>query len=305
MRRVSAAVILVWLPLVVPVVGRVAWSDRLPDPIATHWGPGGGADRFSSFQALFAVTLLVGALCGGIALVAAARLRSTPGFRFAVTAAGATAGGTAGAFVATAQMNLADPADPRLSWWLVLFVVGLAWGLVVRQVAGPSPATGSAPESAEPLPLGPDERAAFATTLSSPLLTGAAALTGAVVLALALTVSPGLWVVLLVPLAVTLCFARIRVTVDRRGLRLVAALIGLPLKRIPLARIEAAQTATIEPGAWGGWGYRILPGRSALVLRRGPGLVLHLDGGRQFAVTLDRPEVPAGLLAALGTRSKG
>ena len=305
MRRVSAAVILVCLPMVVTVTGGLAWSDRLPDRIATHWGPGGTPDRFSSFTAFFVAALVAGAVCGAVAVVAAARMRGTAGFRFAVTGAGTVAGGTAGAFAATAQVNLADPTDPRLDWRLALFLVGLAWGLVVQQVAGPSPATGPAPESAEPLPLGPSERAAFATTLTSPLLTGTAAFTGAVVLALALTVSPGLWIVLLVPLAVTVCFARIRVTVDRRGLRLVAALIGLPLKRIPLARIEAAQTATIEPTAWGGWGYRVMPGRSALVLRRGPGLVLHLDGGWQFAVTLDRPEVPAGLLATLGTRPKG
>lgn len=49
-----------------------------------------------------------------------------------------------------------------------------------------------------------------------------------------------------------------------------------------------------------GWlGYRVAPGRSALVLHAGPGLVIERRNGNLFAVTLTDPETPAGLLTAL------
>jgi hypothetical protein len=87
--------------------------------------------------------------------------------------------------------------------------------------------------------------------------------------------------------------------VDRRGLRLTSAVAGVPLKRIPLTDIISAAAEQIDPADWGGWGYRVAPGRSALVLRAGPGLVLRLRDGRRFAITVDRPQNPATLVAAL------
>ena len=43
----------------------------------------------------------------------------------------------------------------------------------------------------------------------------------------------------------------------------------------------------------------MLPGRSALVLRGGPGMVVDLVDGRRFAVTLDDPAEPVAILNAL------
>ena len=54
---------------------------------------------------------------------------------------------------------------------------------------------------------------------------------------------------------------------------------------------------------WGGWGYRIMPDRSAVVLRSGPGLVVTSTSGKQFAITIDDPEEPAALLQALAARA--
>ena len=72
-----------------------------------------------------------------------------------------------------------------------------------------------------------------------------------------------------------------------------------------LVRIAGVEVAEIDPLEWGGWGYRVTPGRSALVLRRGPGLVIHQSDGRRFAVTLDDPRTPAALLTALQSRARG
>ncbi|WKK72296.1 hypothetical protein Q0F99_04705 [Rathayibacter oskolensis] len=101
---------------------------------------------------------------------------------------------------------------------------------------------------------------------------------------------------------VTLGFARLRVTADRRGLRVVSRVLGIPLRRIPLADIASASTAQLRPSEWGGWGYRIMPGRSALILGAGPGLVITTANQREFAISLRDPETPAALLEALRVR---
>lgn len=64
---------------------------------------------------------------------------------------------------------------------------------------------------------------------------------------------------------------------------------GLPRRVIPLAQIREVAAAQIEPTEWGGWGYRWIPWAhaSAAVIRRGPGIVLGLEDGRRFAVTVD------------------
>jgi hypothetical protein len=101
---------------------------------------------------------------------------------------------------------------------------------------------------------------------------------------------------------VVLGFTRLRVTADRRGLRVVSRVLGIPLRRIPLESIASVGTADLRPAEWGGWGYRMLPGRSALILNAGPGLVVRTTREREFAISLRDPATPAALLEALRTR---
>lgn len=96
-------------------------------------------------------------------------------------------------------------------------------------------------------------------------------------------------------------FASIRCTADVRGLR-VCLLGRVPIKRIRLDQMASVSAESIDPMQWGGWGYRVMPGRSALVLRSGPGLVVQMTDGRRFAVTLPDPDTPAALLNALRAR---
>jgi len=53
-----------------------------------------------------------------------------------------------------------------------------------------------------------------------------------------------------------------------------------------------ALVLSLRPSEWGGWGYRIMPGRSAIVLRSGPGLVVTTTSGTQFAISLADPQTP-------------
>lgn len=102
-------------------------------------------------------------------------------------------------------------------------------------------------------------------------------------------------------------FTRIRVSVDGRGLLVTLPLLfGMRVKSIPLSRVETVSADhDLRPAQWGGWGYRVMPGRSAIVLRRGPALVIGTTADKYFAVTLDDPETPAVLLATLTAGEAG
>jgi hypothetical protein len=288
------AAALVWLPAVALAVAWSAWSARLPGRIVTHWDADGRPDGLSDITAFSLVLLGVAGAAGAAAVLAAQRARSA---RWSLAAAGAVAGGAAGLWAVCATAAL---ADSRVGWRILWFVAGPAWGAVVAIVAGRDPA-GARPAgpATEPMALAPGERAVFATTLRSPMILSVTGVAAVLVAALAATVVPVLWPVLAVPVVSGLLLGEVRVTADRRGVRLTAGLLGVPVRRIPLADITAASAEHIDPVAWGGWGYRVTPGRSALVLRAGPGLVLDLADGRRFAVTMDDPQTPAALLTAL------
>ena len=66
--------------------------------------------------------------------------------------------------------------------------------------------------------------------------------------------------------------------------------LGWPRQRVPLADIERAEEVEIRPREWGGWGYRgsrTLGKRAAIVLRRGPGIALHLRDGKKLLISID------------------
>ena len=109
------------------------------------------------------------------------------------------------------------------------------------------------------------------------------------------------WILLLVISLVFFALTVVRVTVDLEGLTVASDRMPWPRKNIPLERIASAEYLEISPWQWGGWGYRWLPGRTAVVLGRGPGIAVELTNGKKFAVTVaDAPygaEVLKNLLA--------
>jgi hypothetical protein len=146
------------------------------------------------------------------------------------------------------------------------------------------------------LDLAEGERAVYVTTVRS---RGFVALgIGCAVVGVALMVFVSLLVGAAVAVTVAaLALSQVTVRVDETGLRIG---FGPAVRvRVPLADIRQASAEEIRPLAWGGWGYRVLPGKRALVLRGGPGLVLDLRNGNRFAVTVDEPETPAALVNGL------
>ncbi|MEU3401646.1 hypothetical protein ACVW0K_000914 [Streptomyces filamentosus] len=87
----------------------------------------------------------------------------------------------------------------------------------------------------------------------------------------------------------TLAFVHVEVRVDDRAMQVRCGHIGVPRRTIPLTEVVDADYAPrVTPRHWGGWGYRWRPDRgTAVVVRRGEGLVLRLADGRTFTVTVD------------------
>lgn len=100
---------------------------------------------------------------------------------------------------------------------------------------------------------------------------------------------------------VLLPFTSIEVTRQNHHLVIEYGMFRWPRQRVALADIEAVEATHIRPREWGGWGYRgsqKLMKRSAIVLRRGPGIELKLREERQLAISVDEPEAAAALIRA-------
>ncbi|SED88894.1 hypothetical protein [Streptomyces sp. Ag109_O5-10] len=90
----------------------------------------------------------------------------------------------------------------------------------------------------------------------------------------------------------TLAFVHVDLRLDRECLEIRCGHIGVPRRRIPLSHVAGADfSAQITPRHWGGWGYRWRPEKgTAVVVRRGEGIVLRLWDGHTFTITVDNAE---------------
>ncbi|MFD8999396.1 hypothetical protein ACFV0T_00150 [Streptomyces sp. NPDC059582] len=90
----------------------------------------------------------------------------------------------------------------------------------------------------------------------------------------------------------TLAFVHVDLKLDKESLEVRCGHIGVPRRRIPLSHVAGADFAPlVTPRHWGGWGYRWLPEKgTAVVVRRGEGVVLRLWDGHTFTITVDDAE---------------
>lgn len=118
----------------------------------------------------------------------------------------------------------------------------------------------------------------------------------------------GLIAVGLMMLYGTLAFVHVSVKVDSDCVEVRCGHIGLPRRRIPLSHVVDAEFAPrVTPCQWGGWGYRWRPEQgTAVVVRRGEGVVVTLGDGRIFTVTVDDAEAAVrAIRARLGLTGPG
>ncbi|MFG2640565.1 hypothetical protein ACGFYP_06265 [Streptomyces sp. NPDC048370] len=90
----------------------------------------------------------------------------------------------------------------------------------------------------------------------------------------------------------TLAFVHVEVKVDEQAMEVRCGHIGVPRRRILLSQVVGADyIARVTPHEWGGWGYRWRPEKGkAVIVRRGEALLLRLNDGRTFTVTVDDAE---------------
>lgn len=306
-RRVLAAITL-WVPVLAVVLSWWVWRDNLPTELASHWSGLGAADDTAATGTL----LSVGLAATGASAVVGVVMVVWPGISTRARRNGVFLMGLFGGLGATSwllsaglTMQVGDPYDVTLGPWLILLLASAGYG-VIPMLISPKPQP-EATDVSSRMTLEPGETGAWAQTITGTIFVWATLVLstlGAVIYAPVVVegrVSDGLFGMSAMAVAILFVasFIRLRVTADWRGLRVVSAVFRIPLKRIRLENIDLLEAAQLKPAEWGGWGYRIMSGRSALILRKGSGLIVTTTNQKQFAITLADAETPAALLATL------
>ncbi|MFT4286051.1 DUF1648 domain-containing protein [Nocardioides sp.] len=310
-RRLAAAAAMALAPIGLVAVWLVV-RDDLPDRLATHFGLDGVPDGFQSAGGFVGWLLPLVVVLGVVGVAAAVRLR-VPGASVVTGLLGCLAWlfAVIGVDTLLSARGVADPREIRsgATHLLPAVLTSLAAGLLVWRLTPPGPRPETAAEDAPVLPVAPGERVVWLGSATSRAVGSAAGVVlacGVVLLAVAWTVSGAAFGTLLV-LGVSLLVAglalgwcrRVDVRVDNDGV--VARLGGMPWPafRTRIERIEGAAAEEIEPIRWGGWGHRLSRRGSAIVIRRGPGIVLHRRGSTDLAVTVDDAETGAAVISGL------
>ncbi|MFJ8661261.1 hypothetical protein [Streptomyces sp. NPDC093795] len=290
------------------------WYDRLPDTLATHFtaGDGGRADGFTG-RTTFAVVgagLLLGLGGGWTVLVR----------RTALWGAWATAGFAGALLVLLVRDNLdatdaAQVVSPFTNLLLgaaaaaVFALAGWALASLVPDVGLSGPVEHPGAADGPRLALGAGEVAGWSrATGSRPLTVLSLLALAAVPAGLLLAPWPAALLALLGLLVGVpgLALARVRVTVDRRGVTVRPSLVPRPRVRVPLDEVVGASVRELDTAAvigdFGGWGYRVRAHRTGVVLHAGEALVVRRDSGREFAVTVPDAHTAAALLNTLADR---
>ncbi len=278
----------------------VGWSN-LPDPLAIHWGIGGSPDNAWPKNA--AALLPISMVAIGLFTTSLFRIESKPTAE-AFAMVGLMGGLGFSLMVSLVYLNWDAPTWQEagaFTWWQLVAVLATgALGAWIGYVLGirryPRPETSESVAGPE-LELGDGETVSWigGCSVKWPLV-----LLGG--LALVFFLMPGWWKLLgLAFVVLGFLFLWVYVVINSHGLQ-VRLGGGVPVKRIPLDRIKTVQAIDLEPSQWSGWGYRVVPGGSAVVLRRGDAIQVNMTNDRRFAVTVDDAATGAALLSGLVTR---
>lgn len=287
-----AMLVLGWIPLV------VGWS-ALPDPVATHWGVGGAAD--GSMRLAYVPLLQLGIVLIGLFTTSLFRVEGEPtpeAFAMLGLMGGLGLALNTSLVILNWEVESWTEAGSFSIWHLggVLlgaflgglagYILGRKWYPVTEQMTADGPIT----------TVADGERVSW---IGRVVVRWPIFMLGGGAIIFVLIPGWGRWVAILF-VVLALMFLQVETNVNNDGLRV--RLGGIPVKRIPLDKIESALAIDLEPAAWGGWGWRVVPNGSAIVLRRGDALEVRLVGGRRFVVTVDDAATGAALLNGLVAR---
>lgn len=311
MLLVGAPQLLAVVPAVVTML--VGWH-RLPERLATRFAfDGSVADHMSrpallismiGFGLVLAVTFVL--VHGPMSDARPFRVSTWDLPRLLVVTSWALAGflGVLLFMVVASNIDARDAAEVSMPPVALLYALGAAvvTGAIGAVLAPKSRARPLDDQEPPVMDLGAGEHVSWSRSISSPWLTvlGAVFVVVGPVLGWSVgwvaggpVVASGLLVALL---------SRAMATVDHRGLTVTFTALGWPRIRIALDKIESAVAEDVSPAQFGGWGYRIVPGASGVVLRSGPALIVTRTSGRRFVVTVDDAETAARVLNGLRAR---
>lgn len=309
-RHLLTAALAALAPLGLVVTWLLLRGD-LPDPLPTHWDLQGDVDDTLPTTTLLVVTLAPSVVLAALAAWSVRRPVLHHGDRATAIALVWAAWLAATVFAVSASLaaGAADAADVGLTWWALLAVpvvptLVAAAAHAILPAARPSVVVGAgATPYAGSLRLGDTERVTWIGSASSRGLLALAAGLELAAVVLAFTIWPVANLLALVGLVVFWVHA-VTVRIDDRGLSAAWGPARWPRTRVDLDDVAAVAAEEIEPLAWGGWGYRVTPTRTGVVVRRGPGLVVERCSGRRLAVTVDDADAAAEVLGALAERRR-
>lgn len=288
-------------------------AGSVPSPIAVHWGFGSEPNGTGSVAGAFwlsGIATLVGVALPLVVLRRSGHRTDQLGIVVGLGAFLATmfAGVLATTIGANAGKATWQQATLPGAWALAVLVLASAVGIVVARIWGVSRERVGQPAAA--MELAPSHQAVWIGQCRSRLMAVIAVVTSVVaIVGVGAVIELGSPALVVLPIVMgvtalaTAAFTHVTVTVDGRGLRTGLGLWGWPVVTVPLAKVGDVESGEIVPMEWGGWGYRGIPGtRTAIVLRRGPGIIVHRTSGALFAVTVDDADAGASLLAALAAR---
>lgn len=304
-RRYLAAGSIMIMPAIF-VAAWLQWHDNLPNILPTHWDASGTPDGFTDTLTYTIILASVLALVTILGLVASMSRRWPAGTeRFWLAAAGSVQGMATALWVVSAivTINHGDPETAPLGPWLFLVIAAIAWGAVPALIHPPSPAPRTRVN--EPV-MDPDVPAEpWSETVSSGIMVALAILMTGIGIAFVLPfiLTGDGWmlftgITLLIAGFPIAMIAKYRISIDESGFRATSALFGIAFKKLRLDQIEKASAGEIVPAEWGGWGWRVMPGRSALVMNRGLGIMVRDTSGKEFAANLTGAHEAAATLNA-------
>ncbi|MFJ9568428.1 SdpI family protein [Streptomyces bacillaris] len=313
--RATLAALPFVLAFLVDLILFIALKDRLPTRLAAHFDVSGDVNGHVGRTTYVLVTAPVLPMLGAlwVLMVVGGKFY---GRAHRLLIAGGWAAAAFLQYVLGAAMivNLDVPeggAAARFPLWHLAAALGAAvlagaLGLLLARLfpVPEDPYAGKDPADRARIALADGEVAGWARTTGAWWLPLGALLTAAAGAGAGIW---GTWFVgapLLVLALLVLTFCRAHVTVDRRGLT-VSGLLPWPRVQLPLERIETADSRPVNAVAeFGGYGYRVRPGRTGFIVRSGEAIVARQPGGREFAVTVGDSATGAALLNTLVDRNR-
>lgn len=284
--------------------------ERLPDPVARHWGISGAADGFSALNSTLAVTVgmvLLVAVPMGLAAVLARQPSAMRRFMAGTSAWVAVFLVVLIVDSLRGQLDLTDASAAPVPGagigigTLVGVVVAAGVASLVRADRGAARAAGPPPATAVRLDPG---SATELSWRSGPAGLDRAAVVIAVIAgvglgSLAAVLTWWLLPVAIVVVALVLGAGRFTTTVDRSGL--TVGIVGRRILRVPLEDVAGADVVHVDPfWEFGGWGLRLdMAGRTGVVTRRGPAVRVQRGDGSEVLVTVDGADRAAATLNTL------